>query len=276
MQPLSRKSIRGMLEFNSFTKFLHAAKQLGAVNVGDFEFGGVPNSQQLQSYAVVRPDVVEAVRQPLYDRLLYPNAGINELRFFQQPIGQGVSTASGNAANTKALEDTNMTGAGSLPKPLAQLVTSIEVMVDAGTTTTAAGWTRAPISGIAGTTTIAIGADVPAQAQNDVQAIVEGGLLDFFIISKSYVINSRLDSFPPKSILTTEGAVSAGSTLNVLSQGAIAKVIGQPFFVNPPVVLWPNTNFVVSLRWPILVPTPSGFAARITVRLNGIQYRNAQ
>mgnify|MGYP000960570814 FL=1 len=60
-----------------------------------------------QNYGVNVANVVEAIRQPIYDTVTYAAAGQTNLTFFALPIGQG--------GKTKV--DTNMTTAGSLPAP---------------------------------------------------------------------------------------------------------------------------------------------------------------
>lgn len=246
--------------------------------VGEFEFAGAPMWDELSKWAVVQPDQVEAVRQPLYDTLLYPTAGQLRMPFFQLPQGQGVSVQQGNAGNTKSIVDTNMESAGQLPSPKAFLATSVEVIMDPGSISTAAQWSPQQVSSPAApvVTSASIGQIIAANALNDINAVMLSGALDFFIISKSYLTNARLDSFPPKSHVAYDGSISGGGTLSVLAAGCAGRAVGRPFYVNPPVLLLPNTNFTVSLNWPALVPTPSGFNARIMIRLDGFLYRNAQ
>ena len=46
--------------------------------------------------------------------------------------------------------------------------------------------------------------------------------------------------------------------------------------MEPPVSLFSGQNFTVSLNWPAVVATPSGFNARLGVILDGYQFRNSQ
>lgn len=251
---------------------------LGAGPWGEFEFATAPQWSELGTFAVMRPDAVEAVRQPLYDSLLYPTAGATQFRFFQTPQGQGLSASPGQANQTKGLSDTNMELAGQLPSPKAFLITSIETIFEPGSVSTANTFTPPLISGpnTGVITSGTIGQITPAQAQNDVQNVLQSGWLDLFLISKSYLTNSRGDSFPPKSHLAYEGSVSTGGTLQSFAIGAGARAVGRPFYVNPPVLIMPNTNFSVTWNWPSAVATPSGFNGRLIVRLDGFLYRNAQ
>lgn len=246
---------------------------------GEFEFGGVPQWSELGAYAVMRPDAVEAVRQPLYDTILYPTAGLTQMRFFQNPQGQGLSASPGQANNPKGFADTNMELAGQLPSPKAFLCTSIEVIFEPGSVSTANTFTPQVVSGPAGAavvTSATIGQITPAAAQNDVQAVLQSGWLDMFLISKSYLQNARGDSFPPKSHIAYDGSVSAGGALQVMAVACGSRAVGRPFYVNPPVLIMPSTNFSVSLNWPSAVATPSGFNGRVMIRLDGFLYRNAQ
>lgn len=270
--PLSKFSAARAALLNAFAG---AAPKQGPV--GEFEFGGAPMWDELAKWAVVQPDMVEAVRQPLYDTQIYPTAGQTRMLFFQNPQGQGVSAQQG-APGTKTLADTNMESAGQLPSPKAFLCTSIEVIFDPGSVSTANTWSPQAVSapGTAVVTSFTIGQLLGAGALNDVNQVMLSAFLDFFIISKSYLTNARLDSFPPKSHVAFDGSVSAGGTLSAAAVGCAGRAVGRPFYVNPPVLLLPNTNFVVSLNWPVAVATPSGFNGRVMVRLDGFLYRNAQ
>lgn len=262
-------------------KLLEAVRgpRLGVGPFGEFEFAGAPQYSELATWAVVRPDAVEAIRQPLYDTLLYPTAGQTQLRFFLNPQGAGLSASPGQANNPKGFADTNMELAGQLPSPKAFLATSIEIIFEPGSVSTANTFTPQVVSGPAGAgvaTTPTIGQITPAIAQNDVQNVLQSGWLEFFLISKSYLQNARGDSFPPKSHIAYDGAVSAGGTLSVLAVACGARAVGRPFYVNPPVLIMPNTNFSVTINWPSAVATPSGFNGRMICRLDGFLYRNAQ
>lgn len=256
--------------------FPGARQQAPGVPMGGQELGNVPDLQQLMSFMNIRPDAVEAVRQPLYDRLIYPTAGTIQLRFFQLPLGQGVTSAPGGAAGVKTLDDTNMESAGQLPSPKAFLATAIEVIFEAGSTATSNIFAPQPPFSDAGTlTVITVGALASAGAANDVFNVISSGNLDLFIISKSYLQNARLDSFPPHSYPCVDAALATSAATTGIACG-LTRAVGRPFYINPPVLLMPNTNFVVTTNWSVAVATPSGFNGRIMVRLDGFLYRNAQ
>lgn len=247
--------------------------------IGEMEFGQVPAFSELGAYGVMLPDAVEAIRQPLYDSLLYATAGATTLRFFQNPLGQGLSSSPGQANNPKGLADTNMELAGQLPSPKAFLATSIEIIFEAGSVATANTFTPLGPSGPRGalpSTNGTLAQMGPAEALNDIQAVLQSGWLQFYVIAKDYLNLARGDSFPPKSHLSFEGAVSAGGTLNILEIGVAGRAVGRPFYLNPPLLLMPSTNFSVNMNWPSAIATPSGFNGRMICRLDGFMYRNAQ
>jgi len=249
--------------------------QRGVFTLGEQDFGDVPGWAQLRDYANVRPDAIEAIRQPLYDRQPYPAAGSNQIRMFQVIQGQGASTALGNFGNPKTLDDTNMEAAGTLPSPKAFLATSIEVIFEAGLTSAANNFIQAPLASATNVSLAALSTITNIAALNDVLAVLMGGWLQLEIISKPYLTNARLDSFPPKTHIAPDAAVAVGNTISTLSVG-IARAVGRPYYLNPPVLLMPTANFVVTLNWQPAVAPPSGFVGRIMVRMDGVLYRNAQ
>jgi hypothetical protein len=231
---------------------------------------------QLSQYGVFRPDAIEVVRQPLYDRIVYDDAGTALMQFFQVPQGQGNSSATGGAGLVKTLEDTNMEAAGQLPSPKAFLATSLELIVEAGSISTANAWSPQDIAFLTNASAASVGIVPQLNAVNDVNRLLIGSVVDFFIGSKSYLTNARGDSFPPKSYVCPDAAVAQSVQLGHSGVAAV-RAVGRPFYLNPPVLLMPNTNFVVRLMWPAaVVATPTGQNARITCRLDGFLYRNAQ
>jgi len=246
-----------------------------AVGPFDADSGMVPPRAlaDLASYGVFVPDAIQSIRQPLYDRLVYPNAGVAQLRFFQQPQGQGNSSAIGGTGAVKTLDDTNMEAAGQLPSPKAFLATSIEVIVDPGSISTANAWSPIDMAFLTNASAAAI--PVNMNSINDVNRILIGSWLDFFVGSQSYLTVSRGDSFPVKSYVSADTSTMVSGNLGV-SGVAVARAVGRPFYLNPPILLMPNVNFVITLNWGVVVATPTAQNARISTRLDGIMYRNAQ
>lgn len=217
--------------------------------------GNIPNLQELQSYAVNRKGQYEGIRQTLYDFQTYANAGQTSLTFFQVPVGQA----------GKTLADTNIEVAGSLPQPKHFLVESIEVYLFPG------------VDPVTTLTTIA----APNFA-NDVYAVEQGGSLNFFIGSKTYLEEAPIGRFPPKTKLEVEGAhaldfeqaVAADQEAQVSTDYAV--FCGRPYYINPATLLIPTQNFKVSLNWPTAVALPSGQDARVGIVLDGVLYRQSQ
>lgn len=233
-----------------------------------------PGLQEVQEYSVNRPGSAEVIGQSLYDFQIYPTAGAQQFSFFQVPLGQGLSASPGNANNTKTLADTNMESAGQLPAPKSHLITSIEVFFEAGTVNTANTFTpQRPYSFVAVPTSQV---PVSAGALNDVSAVYEGGWLDLFIGSKFYLREAKLTRFAPKARMKVDAAVATNSATTGAIAAAWAQPIGRVFVIDPPVLLVPNQNFSVTVNFPALIATPSGFNGRLGVVLDGYQYRNSQ
>jgi len=218
---------------------------------------GIPSFNDLNSYAVNRGGEYEGVRQTLYDFQTYDAAGQTNLTFFQVPVGQ----------NGKTLADTNMETAGTLPAPKHFLVQSIELyFFPAGDNVT--------VNNFADTDAVV------SNNSNDVQAVGEGGSLDFFIGSKSYLQEAPLMRFPPKcrmendfsSTLQMKQATAADLVAQTLMD--YAAFSGRPYFIDPWILLTPTQNFNVKLTWPSAVPISGD--GRIGVVLDGVLYRLSQ
>lgn len=202
---------------------------------------------RLKKFAVNRPGQIESVKQSLYDFQTYAQAGQTSLTFFQVPVGQ----------SSKTRADTNMTIAGSLPQPQHFLLQGIEIHF----------FPANPVS--------ATGAIV-AENINDVYDVFKSGWLDLFIGSKSYLTEAPIGRFPPSAGVAAASALSdtttaAASRVTVVDY---ARFGGQPYAMDPPILLVPNQNFNVTLNWPTAVAI--AVAARIGVVLKGTLYRNSQ
>lgn len=231
----------------------------------------IPSLAQLSQYKVNRQGA-EGIRQSLYDHLLYPTAGQNQLNFFALPQGQGVTSALGGVVgSTKTIADTNMDNSGMLPAGKSFLLTSVEVPFYAGTVNTANTFNPA----VPAVFNAAAAAAVSAQI-NDVATFYLSGSLKLFIGSKTYLEEAPVMRFPPKAQLTLDAAIASNSATVGESAAVSAKISGRPYMVEPPIYLENNQNFVVQLNWPGAVATPSGFNARVGVILDGYLYRNSQ
>ncbi len=210
----------------------------------------IPSLDELRGYNVNRPGQYEGIRQSMYDFTTYAAAGQTSLTFFQLPIGQ--------SGKTKA--DTNMEAAGSLPAPKHFFVMSIEVHF----------W-----PGIEAAQFAAAASDLDSILE-DTYTLHKSGYLDFFIGSKSYLTEAPVGRFPPKTRLYASSAVASNSATVGESKLDYAAMSGQPYVLDPGVLLVPTQNFNVTLNWPTAVALPSGNDGRIGIVLNGIQYRLSQ
>jgi hypothetical protein len=220
---------------------------------------------------------VELIDQPLYDRILYPTAGVaGSLTFFSTPQGSGQSTESGAAAGTtKGLVDTNMTQQGQLPSPQAFWVRDIQILVDAGSISTA--------SLFATQTPVAFNATAAATVQagiTDKNAILNSGVLNFSVGQKPYLQLGPLSQFPPQARIRVDAAAMAGT--NAQPAAYVTQLLysdgcqGIPTrTLDPGVGIGTGVNFQVQLTWPGLIATPTN-NARVAVHLGGWLIRSVQ
>ena len=232
-----------------------------------------PTLADLQRYRVNRAGEPEVVRQSIYDFQVYPTAGLTQITFFSQPVGQGKTSSSGAvAASAKTRADTNMELAGQLPRFKNQLVECIEVHFAAGAVSTTDTFTLANITAFNTAASAAVGGG----QVNDINAIAVTGSLQFFIGSKVYLEEAPIGRFPPKTRLEFDAAVASTSATVGESVFSHAYMSGRPYYLEPPVVLTDSQNFNVQLNWPVAIATPSGFNGRIGVVLDGYLFRAAQ
>lgn len=227
----------------------------------DFEMGRNTN-----------PDQSEIIRQSLYDFLLYPTAGTVLLPFFSQPIGQGITTASGGAVGANKTQwDTNLQIANTLPSGKAFMVQAIEVFFYAGSSAAANTfviWSSNTFAAAAAAAQFAAG--------QDFLAFYLSGGLDFVILDKRYVFETPLVNFPPQTTIGADAAVASNSATAAEVGVIFPRALGRPYVFNMPFTLLPAQNFSVNLVWPAAVATPSGFNARVGVKLDGYFQRASQ
>lgn len=229
---------------------------------------GIPviNNLGAVSQFNVNTGAYEAITQSLYDSAAYPVAGVNQLTFFQTPVGGGTSALVGAAAG-KTYEDTNMLAAGSMPNGQAYVITSIELDVQPGVPGT---WTAAGQPA-------AFGAQAVATSINDVWKIRATGYLNLTIGSKPYLTEGPLMKFPASNDLEIDAAAADISTTGAAMQTRIgyAKSVGPAYVLSPNnLLLIPMQNFNLTLNWATLETVTE--AARIFVRFMGQLIRAAQ
>jgi len=206
------------------------------------------------------PGQDDEVYSPLYDSANYVAAGQLTLNFFQNPIGQGVTTAPG-AVGGKTEADTNMSNAGLLPAFTKFYCTGLEVQIYPG---------------------VSPGGSPIASAQagrfwNDVYAIGKSGWMRFRVGQRDYVLDGPLMNFPSTAGLGGVAAVNANlvAAADTVNQIEYARFVGQAYTIVP-IYIESTQNFLVQMNWPAVVATPSTTIARLFVRLRGRLIRVAQ
>lgn len=231
--------------------FLRVMWQVKLHHDKHFVLGAAPTLAELAQYNVNRPDQVEVVKASLYDTLAYAQAGQTQLQFFQTPKGQG----------GKTLADTNMTLAGSLASPQSFLIKTIELYFYPSETPGNLSADDTPIA---------------PTFLNDVWKFYKpGGWLELFIGSKAYLDEAPLQKFPPSNGLSGFGFssdASSGAATSVMANYASAG--GPVYEVDPPILLVPTQNFVVTLNWPTAVALSA--AGTVVCQMGGYLYRNSQ
>lgn len=220
---------------------------------------------------------IEVIKQPLYDRILYPTAGIGALTFFSTPQGSGQSTESGVGANVaKSLADTNMTQQGQLPSPQAFWVDNIQVIVDPGSVAMANTFTT--LSPVIFNATAA--ATVQAGI-TDVNTILNSGTLQLTVGQKPYFQLSPLAALPPQyrkridasaSVTGTNAQPAVYGSQTLFSEGAPMIPVRK---LDPGIGIPTGMNFSVTMTWPALNATPTN-NARIACHMDGWLFRAAQ
>lgn len=234
--------------------------------------GSVPTPQDFQDRRVTQTNMAEVIRQSYYDFQLYPTAGTVALSFFQSPIGQGLTTAVGAAAGqAKSIADTNMVLGGQLPSGVAAMFESIEVAVYPGSVATANTYTLAALGFFAAAAALTV-----LHVANDVNILLQSGVLKLQILQKDYLVETPLHRFPPKTYLQPEGAIASNSATTSEVGFVATRAVGRPYYLEPEISVQSAVNFGVRLEWPGAVATPSGFNARVGVILDGYVWRSAQ
>jgi hypothetical protein len=232
----------------------------------------IPTAADFNSRRVTNPSQSEVVRQRLYDYQLYPTAGQTQFSFFQQPIGQGITSAVGGTVGAgKTQWDTNMELGGTLPSGKAFLIESIEVLFIPGSVSTANTYTPIKPLEFNATASATVGGQLA-----DVNQIYQAGMLELNILSKNYLRETPLLAFPPKTQFNLDVGISSNSATTAVNVAENMRAAGRPYYIDPTIALQPAVNFEVLIRFPSAVATPSGFNGRIGVILDGYFMRASQ
>lgn len=232
----------------------------------------IPTAADFNSRRVTNPSQSEVVRQRLYDYQLYPTAGQTQFSFFQQPIGQGITSAVGGTVGAgKTQWDTNMELGGTLPSGKAFLIESIEVLFIPGSVSTANTYTPVKPLEFNATASATVGGQLA-----DVNQIYQAGMLELNILSKNYLRETPLLAFPPKTQFNLDVGIASNSATTAVNVAENMRAAGRPYYIDPTIALQPAVNFEVLIRFPSAVATPSGFNGRIGVILDGYFMRASQ
>lgn len=233
--------------------------------------GNFPSIADFKRFMVTKTRELEIVRASLYDTLVYPTAGNVTMTFFQNPIGAGLSASPGNVGAVKALSDTNMVLAGQLPAPQGFWVETIELYTLPGSSAAANNFSNQDPTGFAAAAAAAV-----QGGSHDVNAISSTGSLTFTVGAKPYLREANLLRFPPCCRVRYDWDIaSTSATVGETTKDAMYAG-GMLYVIDPGISIPTGQNFNVTLNWPVVVATPSGFNAKIMVLLDGWLFRGVQ
>jgi hypothetical protein len=113
-----------------------------------------------------------------------------------------------------------------------------------------------------------------AAAANDVNTFYQSGMLELNILSKNYLRETPLLSFPPKANYNLDAAVASNSATTAEVALLQARAAGRPYYIDPSISLQPAVNFEVVIKWPAAVTL--SFNSRVGVILDGYFMRASQ
>lgn len=232
----------------------------------------LPTAADFNARRVTNAAQSEIVRQRFYDYQLYATAGVSQMTFFSQPIGQGITSAVGATAGTaKTLWDTNLELPSTLPSGKAFMIESIEVFFVPGSVSTANTFTLVKPWEFNTVDSATIAGQLA-----DVNSFYNSGMLELNILSKNYLRETPLLAFPPKTSFNLDVGVASNAAATAVSVAQNMRAAGRPYYISPEIALQPAVNFEVVIKWPAAVATPSGFNARVGVILDGYFMRASQ
>lgn len=231
-----------------------------------------PTLEQFAANVAMVIGKIEVIEQELYDRIVYPLAGLAQFVFFSTPQGAGFSSESGlAAAGAKTEADTNMTQNGQLPSPQAFWIDNLQIDFDPGSITTANLYTT-----INPTTAPAAAAITAATSVQDKNLVLNAGWLQLKIGEKEYYKNGPLSYFPPrvqKRVDASHG--NADTTTHNDVTTALLWIYGDLRTLDPGLGIATGVNFRVAVNFPVLqaMVTNNG---RLKCQLGGWLFRAAQ
>lgn len=239
---------------------------------GPFSPYKFPSVRDLDAYKVQNPDTVQIVRQSLYDTVLYPTAGATQISLFTQPKGQGQTMSPGAVAGVAKNDyDTNMVIAGQLPRFQQFVVESIELYFLPGSVNTANLFAQTKPA----TYTLAA-AQTLMESVNDVNGFYQTGYLKLVVSNGDLLTEAPLRKFPPKADVGIDAALATNSGTVGQIQAMWASAKGRPYMLQPLITLQDNAQFAITLNWPNVFATPSGFNGQVRCVLDGYMIRATQ
>jgi len=209
----------------------------------------------------------DVIWNPLYDYIAYPSAGGLLFSFYSNPIGQGTSSTPGAGAVAKSIYDTNLTIGNQLTKGNEFYVVGSESLLYPGVSNAAL-----PLTVLPGRTNVPTTVGIFV---NDVWSVGNGGVKTMSIgTDRKYIQDGPLMMFPPvtrlavASALAGQGTSTTGTGLEV----SYASWSGEPYSVVP-IYIEANQQFILTVAFNTLIPTPSAQIARLGDRLRGYLIR---
>lgn len=236
--------------------------------------GGLPVLTQayLQAH-VVGTAGSDVIWGPLYDSVAYPSAGGAQFNFFNQPIGQGTSSAPGAGAVTKTIYDTNMVTGNMLTMGNEFYAIGSETHILPGVQNTV-GTPYALLPGEGDEAPTAGGSTV-GQFVNDLWAIGNAGVKVLTVgTDRKYINDGPLMQFPPAKFLQVAAALAVigPTTTAFLQEIDYAAWGGEPYMLVP-IYLQSTQNFTVVIGFAAAIPTPSQVTGRLIERIRGYLIR---
>lgn len=224
---------------------------------------GVYSYQEAKDmFSVTNYSLHEVLTTSLYDSAPYAAAGVNQITFFAQGIGQGVGFGGG----PKTLSDTNMPVNGLLPNGITFIVQEVEIEIQPSTPSVTA---QLPA---------AFGAQAAASLINDPYIIGRAGSLTFSILQKNYLTEAPIGQFVPRYDFDVSGMFADTTTAgaNQQSRAGFGKWVGERYILSPvDLRLAEMMNFALTLKYEEGAQAITN-PARLFARLRGLEYRLSQ
>jgi hypothetical protein len=227
----------------------------------------VLDQNYLNTHRVGIPGQKDVIWNPLYDFIAYPSAGGLLFSFYSNPIGQGTSSTPGAGAVSKSIFDTNLTIGNQLTKGNEFYVVGSESLLYPGVSNAALPLTVLPGRSNLPTT---VGIFV-----NDVWSVGNGGVKVMSIgTDRKYIQDGPLMMFPPVTRLAVQAALAQVSATGTGAgiEISYAAWSGEPYSVVP-IYIEANQQFILTVQFNTLIPTPSLQIARLGDRMRGYLIR---